>query len=68
MLFKFLDGTIKKVTYDPNMAARLIHRHQQDGVADFKVEIDPELPEKEQKKQLAEIQHYLDHYRNQAGR
>ena len=53
--------------FNADMAARLIHKHQQTGGADFKVEINPDNPKDEQKKKLAEIQHYVDHYRNKGG-
>lgn len=62
MRFVFDDGKIREVPYDPVTAARLIHQHQETGKADFKIQINPDLPKKEQEKRLREIQHYYDWY------
>lgn len=65
MRLKFNDGSIRDLPDNPKLAARLIHISQQTGGADYRVEVDPDLPLKEQKEQADAIQFYVDWYRMQ---
>jgi len=63
MRLKFNDGSVRELPFNPQLAARLIVLSQMHDEVDYRVELDPSLPLKEQKKQVAEVQHYVDHYR-----
>ena len=64
MKITFIDGAVKTIPFDPQKAAELIHISQkQDGNVGFKLELDPERPFNERKKQVRQIQAYLDRIR-----
>ena len=64
MRLKFVDGSIRELPFNPELAARLIFRAQQrDNNVDYHVLLNPELSHSEKKRQTEQIQNYLDWYR-----
>lgn len=63
MKLKFNDGSYREIDFNPKLAARLIVLSQQHDDIDYRLELNPSLPLQEQKKQVAEIEHYVNHYR-----
>ena len=63
MRLKFLDDSVRELAFNPQLAARLIVLSQLHDEADYRVELDPKLSHAEKKKQVAEVQSWVDHYR-----
>ena len=63
MHLRFKDGSIRELDFNPKLAARLIVLSQTHDEVDYRLELNPSRPVQEQKKHVAEVQHYVDHYR-----
>ena len=63
MRLKFKNGDYRELEFNPQLAARLIVLSQKHDDVDYRLELDPSRPMQEQKRQVDEIQHYVDHYR-----
>ena len=63
MQLRFKDNSVRELPFNAKLAARLIVLSQLHDEVDYRVELDPELSHAEKKRQLDEIQHYVDHYR-----
>lgn len=63
MRLRFKDKAVRELPFNAKLAARLIVLSQIHDEVDYKVELDPARPMQEQKKQVAEIEHYIKHYR-----
>jgi len=62
MRLKFNNGRVREMPFNAKLAARLIVLSQHNK-ADYKLELDPSRPMQEQKKQVAEVQSWVDHFR-----
>ena len=63
MHLRFKDGSIRELDFNPKLAARLIVLSQTHDEVDYRLELNPSRPMQEQKRQVDEIQHLVDHYR-----
>ena len=63
MHLRFKDGSIRELDFNPKLAGRLIVLSQTHDEVDYRLELNPSRPMQEQKRQVDEIQHYVDHYR-----
>ena len=67
MRLKFSDGSVRELPFNAKLASRLIVLSQTHDDVDYRLELNPSRPMQEKKKQLADIQHYVDHYRIAQG-
>ena len=63
MRLKFNDGSVREMPFNAKLAARLIVLSQKHDEVDYRLELNPSKPVQEQKKQVAELQSWVNHYR-----
>ena len=63
MRLKFKNGDYRELEFNPQLAARLIVLSQKHDDVDYRLELDPSLPLQEKKKQLDEVESWVEHFR-----
>ena len=63
MFLKFDDGAVRELPFNAKLAARLIVLSQKHDDVDYRLELSPDLPIPEKKKQVADIQTEVDRLR-----
>lgn len=66
MKLRFKDRTERLMPFNPRLMARLIVLSQQKGESDFTVALDESRPLEDRKRQLSDVQRYVDWYRLRA--
>lgn len=60
MRLKFKDGTVRELSFNARLGARLIYLAQRRDAPDYRVELDPTLSPTEKKEQGAQLQREYD--------